>query len=159
MPLFRTNALTAVLLSALGRSSLHPSSLCQVRFACFWKSRVLKMHTSSFFLIAPPMMNAIKRERFDAASVVWSRRHLTWGSCRRDGRRDLLGHRRRASKRRSCPRHTREDDGSGGTLSKQTEHPAAALLLLCCFSSLLLCSAALVVSLLCRDVVSGAVDR
>ena len=100
-----------------------------------------------------------ERERFDAASVVWSRRHLTWGSCLRDGRRDLLGHRRRAWKSRSCPRHTREDDGSGGTLSKQTEHPAAALLL-CCFSSLLLCcSCRFSSTLLCRDVVSGAVDR
>ena len=81
-------------------------------------------------------MQSRERERFDAASVVWSRRHLTWGSCLRDGRRDLLGHRRRACKRRSCPRHTREDDGSGGTLSKQTEHPAL----------LLSCSAALDVS-------------
>ena len=95
-----------------------------------------------------------ERERFDAASVVWSRRHLTWGSCRRDGRRDLLGLRRRASKRRSCHRHTREDDGSGGTLSKQTEHPAAALLLCCFFFS-----AALVVSLPICCVVMWSVVR
>ena len=102
-------------------------------------------------------MQSRERERFDAASVVWSRRHLTWGSCLRDGRRDLLGHRRRAWKSRSCPRHTREDDGSGGTLSKQTEHPAAALL--CSAAFLLCCSATLVVSLPLCCVVMWSVVR